>query len=145
MLLCHRMINRDEMLILNLLDMDAVVSIHILSFQWRQGDAAAADYRVSGAVYDVSADGTDMEFAAEHIGRNVFVDNMLAVHQFDHGDIQRLCQWLQQGNIRQSLGGFPLGDGLAADTDLFTQLGLGQIPLFTKLFDGGACYIGIHP
>ena len=35
---------------------------------------------------------------------------------------QRLCQRLQQADVRQSLGCFPFGHGLAADTDFLAQL-----------------------
>ena len=87
---------------------------------------------------------TDIEFAPQYIGRNVFVDNVLSIHQFNKGNIQCLRQRLQQRNVRQSLGGFPLGNGLAADTDPFGQFSLCQISLFPQLFDGGACYISVH-
>ena len=57
---------------------------------------------------------------------------------------QRLAQWLKQGDIRQTLGGFPFGDGFAADADLFSQLRLGQTRCFPQTFDGGSCDISVH-
>ena len=140
----HGVMDGDKMLILHALHGDAVVIVRRFCFGRGQCDAAAADDSVTHTVDDIATDGADIEFAPEHIGGNVLVGDMLAAHQFDEGNAQGLSQRLQQGNVRQSLAGFPLGDGLAADTDPLCQLRLGQIFLFPQLADGGTGYIGVH-
>jgi len=130
MLLGHRVGDRDKMLILHLFDGEPMGIVIFFRLQGRQGNAAAADHRIAGAVNDIAADGANIEFAPQHIGGYIFVGDLLTVHQLDHGDAQRLCQRLQQGNIRQALGRLPLGDGLAADADSVCQLRLGQFSAF---------------
>ena len=114
------------------------------SLQRRQSDAAAADQRIAGTVHDISADGADIEFAAQHIGGGVLVDDVLSIHQLNDRNPQSLRQRLQQGNVRQTLGSFPLGDGLAADADSLGQLRLGQFSAFPKLLDGCSGDVSIH-
>lgn len=92
----------------------------------------------------VAADGADVEFAAQQVGGDVSVGDMLAVHQLHHADAQGLSQRLQQGDVRKTFGGLPLGDGLAADAQDLGEGGLGQITAFPELPDGGAGYISIH-
>ena len=144
MLLGHGMVDRDKLLVLHLLNGKHMVFVRFLRFQRRQSDAAAADQGVSGTVDHIAAERTDIKLSSEHIGRNISVDDMLPIHQFNHGDIQCLGQGLKQGNIRQPLGSFPLGDGFAADPDFLGQFLLGQIPCFPKLTDGCACNVGVH-
>ena len=140
----HGVGDGDEVLILHILDADCVAFVRLLRLQGRQSDAAAADDRTANAVDHIAAEGTHMEFGSQHVGGGVLVDDGLTVHQLDDGDVQCLGQWLQQGNVRQTLGSFPLGDGLAADADSLGQLRLGQILLFTKLLDCCTCYICVH-
>ena len=87
---------------------------------------------------------TDVEFAAHHVGGNVFVGDVLPVHQLNNGNAQSLSQRLQKRNIRQTLCRLPFGDGLAADADLFSQLCLRQIPVFPQLPDGVSGNVSIH-
>ena len=143
-LLGHRMGNGDKMLILHIFDGDSVITIRLFCLQGRQGDPAAADDGMAYAVDHITTDGANIEFGAQHIGRDILIDDMLPIHQFNHGDIQCLGQGLKQGNIRQPLGSFPLGDGFAADPDFLGQFLLGQIPCFPKLTDGCACNVGVH-
>ena len=143
-LLFHGVVDGDVMLVLHRHDGNTVVIVRLFRFQRGKGNAAAADEGTSCAVYHISADRADVEFGTEHIGGNVFINNVFAVHQLNDRDIQRLGQGLQQGNIRQAFGGFPFGDCLAADTDPLRQLCLGQVPCFPKLLDGGTGYVGIH-
>ena len=143
-LLGHRMGNGDKMLILHTFDGNSVITVRLFCLQGRQGDPAAADDGMANAVDHITADGANIEFGAQHIGRDILIDDMLPVHQFNHGDIQRLGQGLQQRNIRQPLGGFPFGDRLAADPNFLGQFLLGQIPGFPKLTDGCACNVGVH-
>ena len=95
MLLGHGVGDGDKMFIFHLFYNDTVIIIDIFCFQSGQGDTAATDHRVAGAGDCVSADRTDMEFATQHIGRNIFVGDLFAVHQFDDGDTEGLCQRLQ--------------------------------------------------
>ena len=144
MLLGHGVVYGDEMLVFHLFDGDGVGVIGFLRFQGGQSNAAAADHRVTGGVDHVAAEGADIEFAPEHIGGNVLVDNLLPVHQLDDGNAQRLGQGLQQSNIGQALGSLPFGDGFAADADLLCQVRLCQIPAFPQLLDGCAGNIAVH-
>ena len=138
------MMDGDKMLVLYLFDGDPMILVCIFRFQGRQGDAAAADDRSTAAMNHIAANGADIEFAPKHIAGDVLVGDVLTVHQLNNRDTQGLSQRLQQGNIRQTFGSFPFGDGLAADTKSVCQFGLGQFPAFPKLFDGCTCHIGIH-
>ena len=80
----------------------------------------------------------------ETLGGDILVDDLLSVHQFNDRHTQFGGQWLQQADIRQTLAGFPLGDGFAADAELFRQLGLGHFALLPQLLDGISCYVRIH-
>ena len=143
-LLGHGMMDGDELLILHLLDGDGVVVIGLLGLQGRQGHTAAAHHRTAGAVDDVAADGADIELAPAQIAADIAVGDVLAVHQLDDADAQSLGQGLQEGNVRQTLGSLPLGYGLAADTQLFSQLRLGHPAVLPEIADGGSGHIGIH-
>ena len=140
MLLCHRMMNSNIVFVLHILNGQIVCFVYILGLQCGQGDTAAADHGISETMNHIAADRTDIEFTPEHIGGNIPVGDVFPVHQFDQGDAQSLCQRLQQRNIRQPLGGFPFGNGLAADADPFRQFCLGHIPLFSQIFDGSTGY-----
>ena len=89
-LLGHGMGNGNEMLILNGCDAEDMAAVRFLCLLRRQGDSAAADEGVSGAVDDVPADGADVEFTAKHIGGGIFVDDVLAVHELYDRDVQCL-------------------------------------------------------
>ena len=144
MLLGHGVVDRDKVFVLHPLQGDGVRRLTVLCFQRGQGDTAAADEGVAHAVNDVAADGAYIEFAAQHIAADVLVGDVLAVHQLDQGEPQGLGQGLQKADIRQTLAGLPLGDGLAADTDLFCQFRLGEISGFPQIFDGITGYIAVH-
>ena len=144
MLLGHGVMDGDEMLVLHIFNGNGVVLIGLLRFQRRQADAAAADHRTAGAVDDITTEGADTELAPQQIGRDVSVDDGLSVHQLDDRDPQGLGQGLEQNDIRQTLGGLPLGNGLTADADLLTQLRLGHPPFLPKTADGGAGHIMVH-
>ena len=144
MLLGHGMVDGDEMLILHAFHRDAMLLILIFRFQRRQGDAAAADHRRTHAMNRIAANGTDIEFPPQHIGRDILIGDLLPVHQLDDGNAQRLRQRLQKRNIRQTLGRFPFGHGLAADADAIGQLRLGEFAVFPQLLDGVSGDISIH-
>ena len=95
MLFRHRMGDRDKLFVLYIFDDDFMVFVCILGFQRGKSNAATAYYGISGTMNNVSTDGTNIEFAPEHIGGNVFVGNMLAVHQLNDRDSQCLRQWLK--------------------------------------------------
>ena len=144
MFLGHGMVNGDKMLILHLFNSQQVIIVRFFRFQRRQRDAAAADNRVAKAVNGIAADGAYIEFAPQHIAGGVPVDDMLPVHQFNDGDAQCLRQRLQQADVRQTLGCFPFGNGLAADTDAFCQFCLSHVSAFPKLLDGRTGHISVH-
>ena len=144
MLLGHGMTDRNEMFIFHLLYGDRMVIIGRFCLQRGKRDAATADNGITGTVKDIAADRADIEFTPQHIGRDVFVGDVFSVHQFNNGNPQSLRKRLQQGNIRQSLGRFPLGNGLAADADLRSQLCLRQFSAFAQCFDRCSGHIGVH-
>ena len=57
MCLGHRMANSDEMLVFHGFHGNGVVFVRLFCFQSRQGDAAAADQRISGSGDHVAAEG----------------------------------------------------------------------------------------
>mgnify|MGYP007130658167 CR=1 FL=1 len=68
MLLGHRVLHRDKMLILHGLDGHGVGLVRLLGLQGRQGDAAAAEGTFAHGMDHVSADRTDIELTPQHIG-----------------------------------------------------------------------------
>lgn len=92
MFLGHGMVDRDKMLILHSFNGNGMVVIHVFCFQRGQGNTTAADQGISGAVYCITADGTDIELAPQHIGGGVLVGDLFAVHQLNDGNSQSLCQ-----------------------------------------------------
>ena len=144
MCLGHGMVDSDKMLIFHIFDGHRMVIVHCFCFQNRQCDAAAADHGIAQSMDDIAANGANIKFAVQHIGGDIFVEDLLAIHQLDDRDAQSLGQRLQQADIRQSFGGFPLGDSLAADANSFCQFRLGHIPGFPKLFNCRSSHIDIH-
>ena len=100
MLLRHGVVNGDEMFVLHILGGDGVVIIRFFRLQSRQGNATAADERISQTVNRIAADRADIELRPQHIGGDVLIDNVLTIHQLDNGDTQCLSQGLQKRNIR---------------------------------------------
>ena len=86
----HGVGDGDEMLIFHILHGDGVTVVRVFRLQRRQGNTAAADTGVSGSVDDIAADGADVELAPQHIGGDIPVCDVLAVHQFNDGDAQGL-------------------------------------------------------
>ena len=129
----HGVMDFDEILILNILNADCMVVIRVFRLQCWQCDAAAVYYCISGGVDHVSADGADIEFGPHHIGGFVLICDMFSVHQFDNRYAQSLRKRLQKRNIRQSFGGFPFGDSLAADIDPLRKLRLGYAAFFLSV------------
>ena len=84
------MMDGDKMFIFHILYGDPMVIIGFFSLQRGKRDAAAADHSASCAVDDVAADRADIELAAQHIGGDVLVGDMLTVHQFNDGNSQCL-------------------------------------------------------
>ena len=77
----HGMMDGDEMLILHIPDGHHMRIIGIFRFQRRQCNAAAADDGITQSIDGVSADGTDTELGAKHIGGNVPVDDVLQTNE----------------------------------------------------------------
>ena len=118
MILCHRVVDGNEQLILHPLHGQLVVLVGVLRFRnvlRGQGDAAAAHHGLPGGVEHIAADGADIELGTQEVGGPVLVDHGLSLHQFQYRDAQRGRQRFQQGNVGQAFGCLPLGDGLGAD------------------------------
>ena len=81
--LCHRMGDGNKIFVLHRLQNGLVFGIRLFCLQDRQGNAAAAYDAVAGAVEQIATDRTHIKFGAEQVGGDVFVCNMLPVHQFN--------------------------------------------------------------
>ena len=121
----HRVMDSDELLIFHILDGHHVVAVSIFRFQSGQRNTAAGSYNLAEGMDHIAADGTDIEFTAEHIGGDVFVGDMLSVHQFDDGNAQYLGQQLQGLGVWCGFSILPAGYCLPGYEYLFRQLFLG--------------------
>ena len=92
MFLGHGMVDRDKMFILHSFNGNGVAVIRVFCFQRGQGNTAAADKGISGAVDFITANRTDIELAPQHIGGGVLVGDLFAVHQLNDGNPKSLCQ-----------------------------------------------------
>ena len=143
-LFCHIVLDGNKMLIFHTLDGQFVLFVEWLCIQCRQCNPTAGNQGIPHRMDDITADGTDIKLGAEHIGRCIFVDNLLAVHQLDERSIQCSCQRLQQRNIWQAFCRFPSRNRFPSHTDTLGQFCLGHPLCFSQSFDGCACNVGIH-
>ena len=88
MLLGHRVVNGDKILVFHFFYGKGIVGI--FCFQSRKCNTAAADQGISQTVDHIAANGTHIEFAPEHIAGDVLIVNMLTIHQFNDGNAQSL-------------------------------------------------------
>ena len=137
--------DRNKVFVLHIFHFQRVFLVGLLSLQRRQCDPAAAGHRFPRAVDHVAADRTDIELGPQHIAAAVLVDDPAAVDQLGQRSAQRRGQRLQQRNIRQALGRFPLRDCFIGHTDHFRQFRLRHTLLLPQRFNGGRRNIGIHP
>lgn len=135
---CHGVMDGDEVLIFYRLDLDFVVFVRCLGLQSRKRHTTAADDRIPQGVDHVAADGADVQLGAKQIGGSVLIDDSIALHEFHDGDTQGGGKRLEERDIRQTLGGLPLGNGLAADIDLVCKFCLRHLFLLPQLLDGVA-------
>ena len=140
----HLVRDRHIILILDPLKNRAVFLVLLFRLQGRENDPAAADDRFSRAQQHISADGTDMDLHAEHIGGSVCVCHVPAGEEFNDRHAQGSGKRFDQGNIRVTPSGLPFGDCLVADQHLFRQLVLCHFPLFPKTPDHRSGYVLIH-
>ena len=103
-----------------------------------------AHHGLPGGVEHIAAEGADVEFAPQQVGCPIPVDDGFSLHQLQHTDPQSRSQRLQQGDIGQTLGGLPLGNGLGADRKRSGKLCLGQAFGFPQLSDGAAGDVCVH-
>ena len=84
MFLCHRVVQGNIVIVLNLLHMNRMCSLwHFCLLSW-QSDTTATESSLTNGVDDITADRTDIEFGSQHIARPIFVGNTLAGEQFCH-------------------------------------------------------------
>lgn len=143
-LLGHGVIDGNVVFIFDVLDCGGVGVVGRFRFQRRQGDAAAGNHGWAHGLKNIAADGTDIELAFEHVGGAVCVDNLLAGEQLSNGNLERLGERLEQGNIWQAAAGLPFGDGFVADAEFFSELRLGEMLLFAQRADGAAGDVVVH-
>ena len=147
MVFLHGVVQGDEELVLHPLHGQLMMLVGILGFgdvQRRQGDAATAHHGLPGGVEHIAAERADVELAPQQVGCPIPVDDGFSLHQLQHADPQSCSQRFQQGDIRQTLGGLPLGNGLGADREHSGKLCLGQALGFPQLPDGAACDVCVH-
>lgn len=143
-LLGHGVINGDVILVLDVLDAGSVDVIRRFRLERRQGDATAGNHGRAHGLEHVAADGADVKLAFEHVGGAVGVDDLFAGEQLGDGNLERLREGLEQGNIWQAAAGLPFGDGFVADAEFFGELRLGEMLLFAQRADGAAGDVVIH-
>lgn len=141
---CHWVIDGNIVFVFDMLDCGGVGVIRRFRFQRRQGDAAAGNHGWTHGLKNIAADGADVELAFEHVGGAVGVDDLLAGEQIGDGNLERLRQGLEQGNIWQAAAGLPFGDGFVADAEFFSELRLGEMLLFAQRADGAAGDVVVH-
>lgn len=106
-LLGHGVINGDVILVLDVLDAGGVGVIRRFRLQRRQGDAAAGNHGWAHGLKNIAADGADVKLAFEHVGGAVGVDDLLAGEKLGDGNLERLREGLEQGNIWQAAARLP--------------------------------------
>ena len=99
---------------------------------------------LAGGRDHIAANRADVKPGFQHITGAVLVHDLCPGKQLRHGDVQRLCQRLQQHNIRQPFSRLPLGNGLVADIQQIRQLFLRHAAFFPEHLDGLSGHIGIH-
>ena len=141
---CHGVSDGNVVFVFDVLDCGGVGVVGRFRFQRRQGDAAAGNHGWAHGLENVAADGADIELAFEHVGGAIGVDDLLAGEQLGDGNLERLREGLEQGNVRQAAAGLPFGDGFVADAEFFGELRLGEMLLFAQRADGAAGDVVIH-
>lgn len=104
---CHWVIDGNVVFVFDMLDCGGVGVIRRFRFQRRQGDAATGNHGWAHGLKNVAADGANIELAFEHVGGAIGVDNLLAGEQLGDGNLERLREGLEQGNIWQAAAGLP--------------------------------------
>ena len=106
-LLGHGVINSDVILVLDVLNAGGVDVIRRFRLERRQGDAAAGNHGRAHGLENIAADWADIELAFEHVGGAIGVDDLLAGEQLGDGNLERLREGLEQGNIWQAAARLP--------------------------------------
>ena len=78
MLFAHLVGNRYVVLVFNPFNAQMMFDVIGFRLQRWQNNSTAADDRLSGALYHIPADRTDMQLHPQHIERPVGIDNILA-------------------------------------------------------------------
>ena len=123
---------------------DVMRRVRFFGFQRRQQNAAAVESALAGGRDHIAANRADVKPGFQHITGAVLVHDLCPGKQLRHGDVQRLCQRLQQHNIRQPFSRLPLGNGLVADADALGELRLRQMLFFAQRAYRRAGYIIVH-
>lgn len=123
---------------------DVMRRVRFFGFQRRQQNAAAVESALAGSRDHIAANRADVKPGFQHIAGAVLVHDLCPGKQLRHGDVQRLCQRLQQHNIRQPFSRLPLGNGLVTDIQQIRQLFLRHAAFFPEHLDGLSGHIGIH-
>lgn len=106
-LLGHGVIDGNVVFVFDVLDCGDVGVVGRFRFQRRQGDAAAGNHGWTHGLKNVATDGADVKLAFEHVGGAVGVDDLFAGEQLSNGNLERLREGLEQGNIWQAAAGLP--------------------------------------
>ena len=125
-------------------DLNGVRLVRHLRRERRQGDSAAVESASTSGGDHISAHRTHIPLGFQHVCRAVPVDDLRTGEQLRQRNPQCLCQRFQQGDVRQSLAGLPLGNGLVADKNTLCQLLLGHAAPFPQHLNGLSCDIWIH-
>lgn len=140
----HGVVDGNVVFVFDVLDGGGVGVVGRFRLQRRQGDAAAGNHGGAHGLENIAADGADIELAFEHVGGAVCVDDLLASEKLGDGNLERLSEGLEQGNIWQAARVLPFGNGFVADAEFFGELRLGEMLLFAQRADGAAGDVVVH-
>lgn len=104
---CHGVIDGNVVFVFDVLDCGGVGVVGRFRLERWQGDATAGNHGRAHGLKNVAANGADIELAFEHVGGAIGVDDLLAGEQLGDGNLERLRQGLEQGNIWQAAARFP--------------------------------------
>ena len=101
----HGVIYRHKNLVLDIFHGDGVAVVGLFGRLWGQLHPAATHRRLAECSDDISANGTNINFAFEHIGRTVCVYRLVARQKLGHRNRKGCRQRFDEGNVGKSPAG----------------------------------------
>ena len=105
--LCHRMVHGNIIFSIHHFCFERMLRIPFLRLQRRQLNPVTGKAALSHSVDHIPTDRTDIESGSAHIPGSILVLGAHAGQKLGHGDLKRLGQLRQNGNIWQASARFP--------------------------------------